>query len=289
MSKSQQGTGAHVVDRVQDTASWVAMARALESERSDALFHDSLARRLAGPQGEVMVRNLSKAGGTWPIVVRTRLIDSFIDEALERGLDAVVNLAAGLDSRPYRMALPEELTWLEVDLADVIELKHRALESEKPRCRLERIAMDLANVAERRSFFVTTSKRFARTLVLTEGLLYYLPEATALELAQDLLCLRPQRWITDLHNSAVVKFIAERTGNALQGTAAMQFATTVGPSVFEPLGWKTLATKSVFKEAGRLKRLPFPLWLFARLPEKPYGTKDRPWTGVCVLEPAGAR
>ena len=60
MNRSQQATSGHVVDRVQDTASWVAMARALESERSDALFHDSLARRLAGPQGEVMVRNLSK-------------------------------------------------------------------------------------------------------------------------------------------------------------------------------------------------------------------------------------
>ncbi len=276
----------HVVERVQDTAAWVAMARAFESERADALFHDPLARKLAGPEGEMMVRKLSKAGGTWPIVARTYLIDAFVNEALEGGLDAVLNLAAGLDSRPYRMPVPETLTWLEVDHADVIEAKNSALAAEKPRCRLERIALDLSRVDERRKFLATTRERFARTLVITEGLLYYLPQSTALELAKDLLLLQPKRWITDLHNAAVKKFIAKRTGDALQGTATMQFATDEGPVVFEPLGWKTLTTKSVFKEAGRLKRLPFPLWLFARLPEKPYGTKGRPWSGVCVLEPA---
>lgn len=66
----------------------------------------------------------------------------------------------------------------------------------------------------------------------------------------------------------------------------MQFASEAGPTIFEPLGWKTLSTASVFKTAGRLKRLPFPMSLFSLLPEKPYGTPSRPWSGVCVLEPA---
>lgn len=39
------------VGRVQDTAAWVAMARALESERNEALFRDHLARKLAGSRG----------------------------------------------------------------------------------------------------------------------------------------------------------------------------------------------------------------------------------------------
>jgi methyltransferase (TIGR00027 family) len=117
-----------VIHHVQDTAIWVAMARALESERKDALFDDPLARKLAGPRGQTMVKELSRGtGGTWPIVARTHLIDSHVNEAVRDGVDAVINLAAGLDSRPYRLRLPESLTWVEVDHADVIDAKNEAL------------------------------------------------------------------------------------------------------------------------------------------------------------------
>ncbi len=276
-----------VIDRVQDTASWVAMARALESERKDALFSDPLARKLAGAQGESMVRALShKAGGTWPIVARTHLIDAHVNEAVKNGLDAVINLAAGLDSRPYRLPVPDSLTWVEVDHADVIDSKNETLKDASPRCPVERIALDLSLSTERLALFERLRARFPRSLVITEGLLYYLQKDTALGLAKDLLTLQPQRWITDLHNAAVARYLAKRTGNALRGSATMQFATDVGPLIFEPLGWKAVTTTSVLKAAGRLKRLPFPISLFARLPEKPYGAPSRPWNGVCVLEPA---
>lgn len=275
-----------IIDRVQDTAIWVAMARALESERKDALFSDPLARKLAGPRGESIVRELSgRAGGTWPIVARTYLIDRHVNEAVASGLDAVINLAAGLDCRPYRLSLPRNLTWVEVDHADVIDQKNEALQGVSASSQIERIAVDLSVTADRRALFQRLRARFARSLVITEGLLYYLDETTALALAKDLLMLEPKFWITDLHNSAVAPYIAKRTGRALQGTATMQFATDRGPTVFEPLGWKSLTTDSVLKAAGRLKRLPFPISLFARLPEKPYGARSRPWTGVCVLEP----
>src|SRR5689334_12303683 len=108
------------VDRVQDTARWVAMARALESERRDRVFADPFARKLAGIGGERLVDQLSGGiRGTWPIVARTHIIDRLVLSAVRDGVDAVVNLAAGLDSRPYRLALPSTLTWIEVDLADV--------------------------------------------------------------------------------------------------------------------------------------------------------------------------
>jgi hypothetical protein len=83
--------------------------------------------------------------------------------------------------------------------------------------------------------------------------------------------------------------VAKRTGNALTGTATMQFGPDEGPRVFEPMGWKVLSATSIFKTAGKLKRLPFVMSLFARLPERPYGTPGRPWSGVCVLAPAVPR
>jgi hypothetical protein len=93
------------------------------------------------------------------------------------------------------------------------------------------------------------------------------------------------RWIGDINNRAVNEYVAKRTAGALRGTARMQFGPDEGPLVFEPLGWKTMSAASLFKTAGKLKRLPFPMSLFARLPEKPYGTPGRPWSGVCVWEP----
>lgn len=102
---------ANAVERVQDTARWVAMARAQESERKDALFSNPFARKLAGTVGIELLQRLSgKAGGTWPIVARTHIIDRLVTDAVRDGADAVLNLAAGLDSRPYRMKLPPSLT-----------------------------------------------------------------------------------------------------------------------------------------------------------------------------------
>lgn len=275
------------VRRVQDTARWVAMARALESERRDAHFTDPFARKLAGRAGEELVHELSgKMTGTWPIVARTCLIDPLVLGAVRDRAEAVLNLAAGLDSRPYRLDLPPALTWLEVDLPDVIADKERVLGSESPRCRLERVAADLSSEAAREKVLDDVARRFERVLVLTEGLLPYLERETALGLARDLRARESFfRWIADLPNAAVLRFIAKRTRNALQGTAAMRFGPDEGPRVFEPLGWKVVSAQSIFKAAGRLERLSFPMSLFARLPERPYGTPGRPWSGVCVFEP----
>jgi methyltransferase (TIGR00027 family) len=275
-------------DRVQDTARWVAMARALESERKDALFTDPLARKLAGPVGMDLVNRLSGGKrGIWPVVARTHLIDQLVLRAVRDGADAVLNLAAGLDTRPYRMQLTGSLTWVEVDQSDVIAEKETSLRDSSPVCRLERVALDLSSQDERGRFLTEVGARFRRVLAITEGLLCYLPKEAAMGIAGDLRAVPVVfRWITDLPNSAVVRFVEKRTRGAMQGTAKLQFAPDEGPAVFEPLGWKVVSAMSIFKTAGKLKRLPFPLSLFARLPDKPYGTPGQPWSGVCVLEPA---
>lgn len=274
------------VDRVQDTARWVATARALESERPDALFQDPFARRLGGKVGEELAAKLWKKTGSWPIVARTWLIDRIFAETLPAGVDAVLNLAAGLDTRPYRMELPAGLTWIEVDHADLFADKEAALQGATPRCRLERVPLDLSVDDARRKLFADVGARFGKIVVLTEGLLPYLPEPLAMTLARDLRALpHLHRWIFDLPNQAVLRYVAKQTKNALQGTAEMRFGPDVGPRVFEPLGFRILAATSVFKTAGKLKRLPFPMSLFARLPEPALGNPKRPWSGVCVLEP----
>jgi methyltransferase (TIGR00027 family) len=276
------------VELVQDTARWVAIARARESERKDALFKDPFARRLAGPDAERFLQLSKGASGTWPIVARTHIIDRLVSEAIRDGADAVLNLAAGLDSRPFRMDLPQSLTWIEVDHPDLMAEKEKLLRDSTATCHLERVGQDLSVADERRALLAKVGARFRRTLVMTEGLLCYLAPSDAMDLARDIRAMPGVfRWVADLNNKAVNDFVARRTRGALQGTAKMQFGPEEGPLVFEPLGWKTVGATSIFKTAGALKRLPFPMWIFARLPERPYGTPGRPWSGVCVWEPRG--
>src|SRR2546427_252302 len=105
------------ITHVSDTARWVALYRAMESERPDALFRDPYARRLAGERGERIVASMRRGRAmAWPMIVRTAVLDELILRAIERdGVDTVLNLAAGLDTRPYRLPLPSSLRWVEAD------------------------------------------------------------------------------------------------------------------------------------------------------------------------------
>src|SRR5215467_7292193 len=137
---------------ISDTALWVASYRARESERGDALFHDPFARKLAGARGEQIARELEQGQRyEWPYVSRTLRFDQVISEQVKQGADMVINLAAGLDTRPYRMDLPASLQWVEVDLPAMIDYKEEILAGEKPRCALERVRLDLSDVSARRA------------------------------------------------------------------------------------------------------------------------------------------
>src|SRR5262245_33651531 len=113
------------VDCVSDTAFVLASLRALESDRGDAHFHDACAEHLAGDRGSALVNRLpggaSSAAGC---IVRTCLIDELLMEFVrERQIDAVLNLGAGLDTRPYRLDLPPSMHWTEVDSSEVLDYK----------------------------------------------------------------------------------------------------------------------------------------------------------------------
>jgi methyltransferase (TIGR00027 family) len=93
-----------LISNVSDTARWVATYRAVESARPDALFHDPLADRLAGGRGRAIVAAAPRMiRNGWWLVARTKVIDDVIVEAIGDGCDRVLNLAAGLDTRPYRL------------------------------------------------------------------------------------------------------------------------------------------------------------------------------------------
>lgn len=263
-----------LIENISDTARWVAVYRAQESERPDAHFRDPYARRLAGERGFEIVRAMPDGQNSWPIVVRTVSLDEMISERVRRGADTVLNLAAGLDTRPYRMELPESLRWIEVDLPGIIDYKTEMLADATPTCRLERIAVDLSDREARRELFARVAAESERTLVVTEGLLIYLDATAVAEIAADIHD-EPhfEWWLLDLASPRLLEMLSKTWGRSVEaGNAPFKFGPAEGPAFFEPFGWKPAEIRSTLEEGVRLKREPRFAWIsrlvFAFLPKQ---------------------
>jgi len=245
-----------LVTNVSDTARWVAVYRAAESERPDALFKDPYAAKLAGEHGRAIAHSARKTmQNGWPIVVRTRLIDDLVRKSIAEGCDRVLNLAAGLDTRPYRLDLPSDLVWIEADLPGMVDEKNAFFADAKPGCVLSREKVDLADDAARGAFLDEATKGAKKVLVLTEGLLIYLEEPVVRALARD-LASRPSIawWMMDLASPAIRQMMARQMSF---DNAPLHFAPPNGVAFFEDLGWKALEVESVVHHARRMRRLPF--------------------------------
>ncbi len=247
------------------------MYRALESERPDALFRDAFARRLAGPRGEAILDSVPGARQTArPMAVRTRVFDEIILRAVRtRGATRILNLGAGLDARPYRLDLPGNVDWIEVDLPRLIARKERILARDQPRCRLERVPLDLSDAAGRRSLLERVDKERRPTLVVTEGLLLYMKEETVVSLAEDLREKESLRWwLVDFVSPDLLAQLERGWGAVLRsGGAAPRFALQEGAGFFAKIGWNLVEERFLSDDARRLKReMPFaPLYRLASL------------------------
>jgi methyltransferase (TIGR00027 family) len=272
---------------ISDTARWVAVYRARENERPDAVFRDPYAARLAGERGPEIAAGLRFAErNAWSFIARTYLFDHFIGERIRAGADTVLNLAAGLDARPYRLELPPSLQWIEVDLPEIIAYKEKILALDSPRCRLERVVLDLSARSARQELLGRVGRSARTVLTITEGLLIYLSADQVATLAQDLAANASFRyWLIDLASPGLLQLLQKQLGPKLEPAAAeLKFAPEEGPGFFVQHGWKPVAVESLLKTGARLRRVPFPLSLFALLPASQGRQGARPWSGVVLLE-----
>ena len=275
-----------LIRNISDTALWVAMYRAWESDQKNPVFRDPYARRLAGKRGEEIMSTIKAAQRhAWSYTARTYNVDSFVMQEVENGADMVVDLAAGLDTRAYRMKLPSSLQWIEIDLPDLLSYKRDILANEKPVCRLERIPLDLANPAARRGIFEELGRAAKRAIIISEGLIVYLTAEEVCALARD-LAAQPsfQRWATDLVSPGLLKMLQKQIGKPLgQAGAPLKFAPEEGPAFFTKCGWTPIEVRSMLQAAAKLKRLPLLFRLFALFPDTK-GTKPKQiWGGVVLL------
>jgi methyltransferase (TIGR00027 family) len=264
---------------VSDTAYWIAHHRAVESARPDALFRDAFSARLAGERGAQIASSMPVARMTgWMVVMRTRLIDEFILSAIGEGVDTVLNLGAGLDTRPYRMELPASLRWIEADYARIIEYKEGHLAGEKPCCLLTRVKIDLANHTARREFLSSVNARGGKILVLTEGVVPYLSNDDVALLAEDLRAMdRLRFWTVDYFSKEAMKFRHRHQMGKRMRNAPFLFEPDDWFGFFRQQGWQVKTIRYLFDEGERLGRFP-PLPLMARviyLGLAPFLSKER--------------
>jgi methyltransferase (TIGR00027 family) len=171
------------------TATMVAAARALASREPDSLIDDPYAADLVRAvgvdfftrlvDGEIPLSTLEGDGPRFManvIAVRTRFFDDFFAHAGGAGIRQAVILAAGLDSRPYRLPWAAGTTVFEVDQPKVIEFKTTTMDAigATPTADRRTVSIDLREdwpAALRRSGFDDSQP----TAWSAEGLLVYLP------------------------------------------------------------------------------------------------------------------
>ena len=246
------------IKHVSDTALWVATFRAQEGHRADAAFDDPLASILAGERGRAIAHSISRATMVkWGIIIRTSAIDRLINEAVVAGIDTVLNLGAGLDTRPYRMKLPATLRWVEVDFPHIVELKNATLVEHQPVCMLERVGMDLLDRPSRLELLARYGATSKHTLVITEGVLAYLSVHEVAALAGELHSTPPIRfWIQDFDNAGPGKL--PRGWTAKLKAAPILFKVKDWFEFFDKYGWRSSHVITSLEESQRINR-PYPL------------------------------
>jgi methyltransferase (TIGR00027 family) len=275
------------ITHVTDTAFWVAHFRAIESQRAAPAFHEPLASLLSGNRGRQIARSIPRASMVeWGMVLRTSAIDRLIYEALESGVDTVLNLGAGLDTRPYRMQLPATLRWVEMDFPSIVELKNSKLVEYKPVCGLERVSVDLLDRRARNTLLVRYATTSKNILVITEGVLTYLAVHDAATLAEELAAFPSIRfWIQDFDNSGQSR--SPRGWDAKLKAAPFLFRVKDWFAFFEKYGWRSSHAITCFEESQRINRpypLDFPFGLILRALPKAMSQKILSLSGAVLMK-----
>jgi methyltransferase (TIGR00027 family) len=230
-----------VLTPLEDTARWTAAVRSLETAREDALFRDPLAASLAGAEGAAWLATRTP-DSVLPIVLRTRYFDDWLARVVAAGLSQVVLPGAGLDTRAYRLDVPEGVMWYEVDRRRVLEDKQRVLVTAgaRPRCRRVTVAADLAG--DWGDALVAAGFQPGQPAAwLLEGLLFYLPPRMVEAVLDQVTALAAPASALgfDIVNAAVLTSPWTRPWVEMQAAAGAPWLGTMEDPVatLAALGW----------------------------------------------------
>ncbi len=244
---------------IAETATWTAYSRVIESQRSDFHFRDPYASVLIEAcENKAFIASLGAKSASI-VSVRTCIIDQFLLRCISEGVDTVVNLAAGYDTRPYPerlgRALPPQLKWIEVDQPNVLAHKKLYLSEHEPSCHLERVPLDLLDAAKLNDFLASVSRKSCSTVVISEGLLVYLSEQQVNSLSAALReASSVHTWIFDFVCPLILKSFAASCNSHLAQNGQVRFAPLNGLGYFQQRQWDLADYASFLEQAHTLNR-----------------------------------
>ena len=202
-----------ITTSVGSTALFVAAARALEAHRSEPLSLDPFAevfcRAAGGEWADMLDGKASGSRGAQLLetdfgghfisfqAARTKYFDDYFAAVADAGIRQIVVLAAGLDSRAYRLPWPDGTVVYELDQPQVLEFKRTALAElgAMPTADRREVAIDLRDDwpgALRAAGFDSSQP----SAWIAEGLLIYLPAAAQEQLFSGIDALAsPGSWV----------------------------------------------------------------------------------------------
>ncbi|MEA5470095.1 SAM-dependent methyltransferase [Spirulina sp. 06S082] len=173
------------------SARLMAALRAKETVRKDRLFSDPFAAQLAGEDAFNFANTKSLPRDIAYLAIRTKLFDDFFQEAMTN-ISQVVILAAGMDTRAYRLSWPENTCLYELDFSGILEYKENIIGRVSPNCQRIAIAADLTQPWTH-LLLEQGYQRDRPSIWLLEGLLMYLEASQCDRLMQDVFALTAPR------------------------------------------------------------------------------------------------
>jgi O-methyltransferase involved in polyketide biosynthesis len=182
-------------------------------------------------------------GNQFLVALRAKQLDVWAADFLQRHSDAVVlHLGCGLDSRVFRLELPDYVQWFDVDVPQVIELR-RKLYDER-----EGYTMIGSSVTDAGWLDQIPAERPA--LIIAEGLLMYLTEAET----QDLLARLTDRFPTGELLADLLSIWGPRLSNAFTGI--VRWGTRDGHELIRWNSRLDLVESSAFLDPAKIPLKP---------------------------------
>lgn len=253
-------------DSLLSTACWIAAVRARESERADRLLNDPWAATLAGEEGPVW--RLRATGGKDEnevgLAIRTRFFDDFLLTATGgHAVRQIVIVAAGMDTRAFRLSWPPQTHLFELDLPQMFERKEPLLAGAGAvsACQRHIVLVDLSDAswvdALQRAGFDSTQP----VVWLLEGLLFYLPAAVVTSLFEKITALSIQgsRLGCELKNTAMLTSPQTRSWIELLAREGAAWISSIDePEAFlAKRGWRATVVEPG-EDGANFGRWPFP-------------------------------
>jgi methyltransferase (TIGR00027 family) len=255
----------------------------MENARPDCLYEDPWASALAGEIGMKWIESRTPESVV-TIVLRTRYFDDFLQRITnEQDIHQVVLVAAGLDTRAFRLKWPDQTHVFELDQVEVMRYKNKILQNSgaKPTCHRHTIEADLSKPWVNKMMDSSFNPQ-EPSVWLLEGFLFYISNELVIQILDQVTSIAAyESWLgCDVVNSISLTSPLTRHWIEMQAQAGAPWIGTMDDpeEFFRERGWKAALTQAGAEDANH-GRWPYPI-LPTKMPDFPHN-----WFVTAVKHP----